>query len=384
MKRQFAAIVVSAVCATAGFAKDERSWTAESMRTFSEKAIASGEVWGLVTEVGDRDGILSAETSGLADIDTKRPMTADTLFWIASMTKPVTGVAVMMLAEQGKLSVDDPVAKYLPEFKELKDAAGLPATITIANCLSHTAGLQELSKDEEKSTGTLAELAAITAKRPVKFPAGTKWVYSQTGINVAARIVEVVSGESYPEYLQKRLFGPLGMKDTTFYPTGEQLARRAIPYEKKDGLLSPAASYFPDGKPSPEKTNYPRANGGLFSTAGDYSKFARMLLRGGELDGHRYLKAETVAMMTKARTVGLDPAFVPGTFYGLACAVIDEPGGATAGLSRGSFGHGGVYGTQAWIDPVKGRYSVLMVQRANFGNGDASELRRLFQDAAAR
>ncbi|RYE38304.1 MAG: serine hydrolase, partial [Hyphomicrobiales bacterium] len=116
----------------------------------------------------------------------------------------------------------------------------------------------------------------------------------------------------------------------------------------------------------------------------DYSRFAQMLLRGGEVDGRRYLTAETVAEMTKARTGELSPAFVQGTFYGLGCAVIRDPGGPTAALNAGSFGHGGVFGTQAWIDPVKGRYYILMVQRSNLGNGDASDLRRFFQDAAAK
>ena len=384
MKRiLFPAILVSMACVAAGFAKEPQP-VAGSMKRFQEEAIRSGEVWGLVTLVGDRDGVLSLEASGVADIATKKPMTTDAIFWIASMSKPVAGVAVMMLAEKGLISVDDPVAKYLPEFKDLKDPDGKDAAITIANCLSHTAGLQELTPAEDLATKDLEGLTAITAKKPTKVAPGTQWVYCQTGIATAARIVEVVSGKTYPEYLQENLFDPLGMKDTTFYQSGEQVARTATSYEKKDGELKPVIPYFLGGRSSTDTTRYPRPSGGLYSTISDYGRFASMLLRGGELDGKRYLKPETIAAMTKIRTGELKYAFVPGTFYGLGCGVIREPGGVTAALSPGSFGHGGAYGTQAWIDPVKGRYSVMMVQRANWGSGDASTLRGMFQDAAAK
>lgn len=383
MKRILFAIVLVAGGVPAGFSK-EPAPVKDHLAKFEAEAIASGEVWGIVTTVGNRDQVLALEAAGVANIETKKPMAADAIFWIASMSKPVAGVAVMMLAEQGLLSVEDPVAKYLPEFKDLKDEQGNEVTITIANCLSHTAGLQELTPAEDTATTNLAELTAITAKKPVKFAPGSKWVYCQTGIATAGRVVEVVTGKSYPDYLQETLFGPLGMKDTTFYPSEEQVARTAISYEKKDGTLKPVIPYFLNGRPATDRTRYPRPSGGLFSTAEDYGRFARMLLRGGELDGKRYLKPETIAEMTKIRTGDLKYAFVPGTYYGLGCAVIRDPDGVTMRLHPGSFGHGGAYGTQAWIDPVRGRYYVMMVQRANSGNGDSSALRGNFQEAAFR
>jgi len=358
----------------------------ESLQPFMD----SGDLAGFVVIVGDHSELRHGETGmrGFANLETRTPMEEDTLFWIASMTKPITATAVMMLAEEGKLSVDDSVAKYLPEFKGLKDADGKEVTITIANCLSHTSGLQEMTAQEDMATTNLEELAHTVVAKPVKFTPGSKWVYCQSGMSIAARIVEVVSGDSFPEFLQKRLFDPLSMKDTTFYPNEEQMKRMAVAYEKKDGKLSPVAPYFLNGRPATDKSRYPRASGGLFSTGADYAQFAQMLLSvamtGEKFRGHHYLKQETLREMTRARTQGLDFAFVPGTFYGLGCGVIQIPGGSTEALSIGSFGHGGAYGTQAWIDPVRGRFSILMVQRANYGSGDASELRKVFQNASAR
>ena len=174
------------------------------------------------------------------------------------------------------------------------------------------------------------------------------------------------------------------MKDTTFYPDEARLARLATSYRRtNEGALEPAELYFLGGKGLLDRNRYPRANGGLFSTAGDYGRFARMILRGGELDGRRYLGEEAVKSMTSVLSGDLRTGFTPGNGWGLGWCVVREPQGVTADLSPGSFGHGGAFGTQAWIDPVKGRACILMVQRANFPNSDASEVRRAFQRAAA-
>ena len=161
-------------------------------------------------------------------------MRPDTIFWIASMTKPITATAVLMLQDEGKLSVDDPVEKYLPEFKDLKTADGKPARVTIRHLLTHTSGMGEISADEARAITNLAGLIPLYVAKPVKFEPGTKWVYCQSGINTAARIVEVVSGMSFDEFVERRLFGPLGMKDTTFYLTEEQLPRLATSYRRTD------------------------------------------------------------------------------------------------------------------------------------------------------
>lgn len=350
----------------------------ERMQAF----VDSKEISGAVTLVADAEKILHLSAVGLSDIEDKTPMATDSIFWIASMTKPVTATAVMMMQDEGKLSVDDPVSKYLPEF------TGDKAAITIKQCLNHTSGLSEVSGEETEQITTLHDLVPVFTAKPLVFPPGSKWQYSQTGINTAARVVEVVSGKAFPEFLEARLFGPLGMKDTSFYPSEAQIARIANAYKRTDdGKLEKSEITFLGGKSIADKERYPRANGGLFSTAGDYVKFAQMVLNGGESGGKRFLKQESVKQMTRVQTGDLASGFVPGSAWGLGWSIVREPQGVTAALSPGSFGHGGLFGTQAWIDPAKKRIYLLLVQRANFtnqGGADGSDLRREFQNAAAK
>lgn len=348
-----------------------------------EEFVKAGEIAGAVTLVADEKNTLHLSAVGMADLETKRPMKTDDVFWIASMTKPVTATAVMMMQEQGKLSVDDPVEKYLPEFSNLKDAAGNKVTITLKQCLTHSSGLSEVSVEETAQAATLAELMPLIVAKPVQFTPGDRWQYCQTGINTAAHVVEVVSNKSFPGFLETHLFGPLGMKDTTFYPDEKLAARLATSYRKADGKLEKVAISFLGGKSLTDKNRYPRANGGLFSTAEDYSKFARMILNGGELDGRRYLKPESVKLMTTVQSGGLQTGFTPGCAWGLGWCVVREPQGVSAALSPGSFGHGGAFGTQAWIDPVKKRVQLLFIQRADLPNSDGSDMRKALHETAA-
>ncbi len=349
-----------------------------------ERHVETGEIAGGLTYVGDREEDIDISHYGYADIVAEKAMARDTIFWIASMTKPITATAIMMLQEEGLLSVDDPVAKYLPEFSELKDADGNDATVTLKQCLSHTSGLSDVSGEESEGVEDLKALMPLIAAKPLRFTPGSKWEYNQASINTAARVVEVVAKKSFPEFLEDRLFGPLGMTDTTFYLSEEQAGRLANSYKREDdGTLKAVPLFFLSGKKPTDRDFYPRANGGLFSTAGDYAKFARMILRGGELDGRRYLKEETVRQMTSPVTGDLQTGFTPGNAWGIGWCVVREPQGVSEALSPGSFGHGGAHGTQAWIDPVKSRFYLLFVQRANFPNSDASDLRRDFQNAAA-
>ncbi|MGA2067747.1 MAG: serine hydrolase domain-containing protein [Thermoguttaceae bacterium] len=352
---------------------------ADALQPFVENHTIAGAV----TLVADRDKILSLETAGYADLAAKKPMRPDSLFWIASMTKPVTATAVLMLRDEGKLSVDDPVAKYLPELANLKTAGGKPAKLTLRHLLTHTSGMGEATPQESRAARTLADLISRYAERPLQFEPGTKWQYCQSGINSLGRIVEVVSGQSFPEFLQRRLFDPLAMKDTTFYPTREQMARLAKSYQAADGKLAETTIFILDGHDPAARDRYPAANGGLFSTARDYGRFCRMLLNQGTLGGRRYLKPESVKLMSTIQTGDLKTGFTEGNGWGLGCCVVRKPQGATAVLSPGTFGHGGAYGTQAWIDPARQAIYVLMVQRSNFPNADASDVRRAFQEAAA-
>lgn len=382
MKRSLTAALLA--LALPAIARETPAALQAALDSFAAKQIDDKEVAGVTTEVGDKEGVLATATAGFANIANAEKLSPGHLFWIASMSKPVCGTAMMMAVEKGLVSLSDPVSKYLPEFKQLIGADGKPATITIENCLAHTSGLQDISNEENAAITTLAELTALVVKKPLKFEPGTKWVYCQSGINTAARVIEVVSGKSYPDYLQANLFGPLGMKDTTFNLTEAQVKRLAVSYATtKEGFRAQPVKIF-YGKPPTSTDRFPSAAGGLFSTARDYGRFARMILNGGELDGKRYLRAESIAEMTRSHTGDLKAGFVPGSNYGLGWIRVAEPVGVTAPLSAGSFGHGGAYGTQAWIDPVKDRYMVMLVQVTNFNNGDASGTRRQFQAAAAK
>jgi CubicO group peptidase (beta-lactamase class C family) len=352
--------------------------------------VAKDEIAGAVTIVVTKDKLLHLASTGMADIASKRAMTPDALFWIASMTKPITGTAVLMLQDEGKLNVADPVAKYLPEFANLKTPSGKPANLTITQLLTHTSGLGEAGGEGAKNARTLADLVPLWLATPMQYEPGAKWKYTQSGINAAARIVEVVSGMTFDAFVQKRLFDPLGMKDTTFYPSDAQRARLATAYAKnKDGTLEavpPRADFGTRGQP-------PRGNGGLYSTAPDYARFCQMLLGGGTLDGRRILSADAMKFLSTPQTGDLPTGFFQNdTFgqrgknygWGIGTSILRTPHeGVAAMLSPGTFGHGGAWGTQAWCDPVRGVAFVMMVQHANFPNSDASIVRGAFQQAAA-
>jgi CubicO group peptidase (beta-lactamase class C family) len=348
-----------------------------------DEEITKHEIVGGLVQTGNRDGVMRQEMSGLADMETNRAIQADDLFWIASMTKPITGTAVMMLHERGKLNIHNPVAKYLPEFADLKDAQGKHMIITIAQCMQHSSGLSDVPRGADADFENLADLTKHVVTLPVNFPPDQKWSYCQSGINTAARVVEVVSGKSFEAFVAEELFQPLGMKDTTFSPSAEQMKRLCKAYQKSSVTEWKKASLnFLLGEPGANKKRYPRANGGLFSTAADYGRFARMILRGGELDGRRYLNEETVREMTRVHTGDLATGFTPGNGWGIGWCVIRKPQGVTAILSPGSHGHGGAFGTQCWIDPVKQRYFLFLVQRSDFANADGSATRQSLQEKA--
>ena len=357
-----------------------------------EQMIAQNEIAGAVTMVVSKGKVLHLECTGYADIASQRPMTPETLFWIASMTKPVTGAAILMLQDAGKLKVSDPVAKYLPEFAELKTPSGKPANITITQILTHTSGLGEASGPAARQAKTLADLVPIWMAAPMQFEPGEKWQYCQSGMNAAGRIVEVVSGMTFDAFLQKRLFNPLGMKRTTFYLNDDHPAALVTAYarNKDTGVLEPVPprpEYGPRDRP-------PQGNGGLYSTAPDYARFCQMLLNGGKLGGRRYLSANAIRFLSTPQTGELPTGFFQSeTFgghgrnygWGIGTCVLRTPHeGVAALLSPGTYGHGGAWGTQAWIDPLRGAAFILMVQRSNFPNSDASEVRRAFQEAAIR
>jgi CubicO group peptidase (beta-lactamase class C family) len=368
-----------------------------SVRAAMQTFVDRGDIAGAVTVVGRHDAVLSFEAVGQADVGAHQLMTNDTVFRIASMTKPVTAIGIMMLVDEGKLSVDDPVEKHLPEFRGQMLVAGRdPAAgtvtlkkpsrpITVRDLLTHTSGLPNwpagLADLYTKRNRSLAEGILAMSQRPLDFEPGSKWAYCNTGIDTLGRIIEVVSGRPYEEFLSDRVFSPLSMTDTTFYPSAGQLARLAVNYSKKDGRLVPGRNPIID---LPAKGGrYPVPAGGLFSTGGDLAKLYQMMLSRGTRGNVRLLSEKSVAEMTRLQTGDLKTGFVDGMGWGLGWGVVREPKGVTAPLSPGSYGHGGAFGTQAWLDPAKDLFMVLLIQRTDIGNSDGSAIRGEFQKLAA-
>jgi len=234
-------------------------------------------------------------------------------------------------------------------------------------------------------TVPLAEMCVRYAGKPLVTEPGAKWAYNNNAINLLGRIIEVASGKDYADFMQERLFDPLGMENTTFWPNLDHLDVLAKPYskDKESGALVEAKNTrFSTPLHDPKRTPFPA--GGLYSCARDLGQLYQMLLNEGELDGKRFLKAATLKQMT-ANQLGDLPkvSFAPGMRMGLGFHVVGEPKEVTENLSPGTYGHGGAFGTQAWIDPVKKRAYVLLIQRTDLKNSDQSEIRREFQKAAS-
>jgi CubicO group peptidase (beta-lactamase class C family) len=364
-----------------------------TLKTEFQSYVDRHQTSGTVTLVARKGKILSLEAVGWQDMESKVPMKVDSIFQIASMTKPVTALGILMLEEEGKLAIEDPVEKHLPEFRgqqliTKKEGStitlGKPARlITIRDLLTHTSGLKGgqgpgLGDLYAKRNHTLAEATIAISQWPLEYEPGTKWSYCNTGIDTLGRIIEVCSGQTYEAFLKERLFKPLGMKDTFFYPNEAQKARVAVLYKKdKDGLAK-SDNFLGDAVGG----RFPLPAGGMFSTAPDMVKLYQMLLNKGTADGHRYLKEETLTKMTRNHTGDLRAGFTDGIQMGLGFQLVGTPTGITEQLSVGTYGHGGAFGTQGWIDPKKEMIFVLMVQRSGFPNGDASDLRKSLQSIA--
>ena len=364
------------------FALAQTTASLDSIPARMHDMIVANEVPGAVTVVATRDSVLRMDAQGWADPEHKSFMRVDSIFWIASMSKPITAIAVLMLMEDGKLSLDDPIAKYVPELAGLKTADGKTPRITLRHLLTHTSGMGEATDEESKTARTLSDLIPAFASKPLAFEAGSKWQYSQSGILTLGRIIEIVSGVPFEVFLRNHIFDPLGMKDTTFYLSEAQMPRWVTPARRENEQLVPAEIGLLNGHPPTWRGHYPASNAGLFSTAPDYTRLAQMLLNGGALDGRRYLTVDSVHMMSTVQTGDLVTGFTPGNGWGLGVGIVRQPQGVTAMLSPGTFGHGGGYGTQFWIDMKRGVTLIMMIQRSNFKNADESPVRLAFQKAA--
>jgi CubicO group peptidase (beta-lactamase class C family) len=354
-------------------------------------------VAGAVTLVAYGNDIVEFDASGMADIEAGRPMQKDTIFQIMSMTKPVTAIGIMMLAEEGKLSLRDSVEQYLPEFKDERVATtvGPDATrlalperpITIRDLMTHTAGIVDAAPASmhdypQQMNMPLADVVRELAKQPLLFQPGTKWSYSSPGIEILGRVIEVCSGQKYEDFIAERILKPLGMNDTFFFPPADKVDRIAMVYAQKDGRLVRAPATILGGDPSRHRQGavFSAPGWGLYSTAADLFRLYGMMLNDGVLDGRRYLSPFSVHLMTEVQTTGIHPVgWMRGSGYGLAWEVVQDPMGELDGHSIGSYGHGGAFGTQGWIDPNNHLISILLIQRSD---GGTDTLHRIFQNMA--
>ena len=365
--------------------------------TAMQRHIDSGRIQGAVTAVARRGKVVHFETHGLMDVDSHRAMEADAIFRMASSTKPILGVATLMLVEEGLLRPRDPVSKYIPEFKAMQVAVLnepqdqdispvrvnrrdppahrlVPANreITIHDLLTHTSGLASgglgsaLSKRPRRdSNATLATEVPKYAQYVLDFQPGSRWSYSPgVGLNVVARIVEIVSGTAFNHFVHDRIFEPLGMQDTHFNVPDHKTSRRVVIRNRSNWSRRPPTTFF-------------SASGGLSSTAEDYLRFEQMLVGGGQLFGRQLLSPRTVRMLGSNHLGDLYRSFSRnqnGMGYGYTVAVVIDPIIAGSRRSAGAFGWGGAFGTQSCTDPVEELAAVLMLQQPyspaqyDFGN----------------
>lgn len=345
-----------------------------------QRFVDEGQIAGAVTLLGHKGKVVHLGAVGLVDIESQKEMRPFKLFSIASMTKPITATAVMILQDEGKLNVDDKISRYLPAFKDVKLRDGNPPAreITIRDAITHTSGIVGSQIFDASLEATVDEIAA----RPLAFQPGSKWQYSPS-LTIAGRIVEIVAEQPFEEFVQERIFKPLEMNNTTFFPDEKQLRQIATIYEMsedKQSLVAIKKNRIAD----PSSVKAPNPSGGLFSTARDMFRFYQMVLNGGQFrNGPRVLSKEAVENMTSRQTGNLETGFTPGNCWGLGWCIVRQPQGVTETLSSGTFGHGGYFGTQGWVDPKTKTIHVLLIQRNDLGNSDASEIRKTLHETAS-
>ena len=363
----------------------------QRLKSWTHQVVDAGELSGMVTLVTRHGKLVYSDVYGLQDIATRKPMSADTIFRVFSMTKPITGTAMMILYEEGKWLPDEPLSKYIPEFANLKVFAGIDAQgkpileapvhpPTVGELLTHSAGftygtftdtpLDKLVRESNPlGSGSLKEMIQKLAALPLAYQPGTKWMYSLS-VDVQGYLVEKLSGKSLPDFMRERIFTPLGMKDTAFNVPPEKMSRLATVYESalKDGKLVPQ----PHANGVNTVPGLPSGGGGLYSTAGDYLRFAQMLANGGSLGDVRILGPKTVEVM---RTNHLAPNLRTGEFaigfqrmragfgFGYDVAVFDDPALIGVPVGKGTFLWDGAAATFFWVDPTNDIVFVGMIQR---------------------
>jgi methyl acetate hydrolase len=407
MSRRAAGVIFTMVIVVAGLADTasaQNSPAGAALDTSLRGAVERKDVPGVVALITDRDRVLYQSAFGVADVSTGRPLTADALFRIASMTKPVTSVALMQLVEQGRIGLDDPAEKYLPELVGLKVISSFDATTgayqvrpasrapTVTHFLTHTSGLaypftSAIWRDFKPRAGETYPFGG-----PLLFDPGERWHYS-TSIDVVGRLVEVVSGQKLEDYFREHIFVPLKMNDTS-YNVPEAKGPRLVAQQQRAGEHMDGAIELQ--KPQPPLTvAMPIGGGGLASTADDYGRFVRMLLNGGTLDGARVLKAETVALMGQNHIGAVSvpalksalPRSADFTFiadgrdkWGIGFLITADQ--VPGKRSPGSLSWGGINNTYFWIDPTRGIAGVIMMQYLPFADAKALAVYDAFERGA--
>ncbi|MDZ7639745.1 MAG: serine hydrolase domain-containing protein [Bryobacterales bacterium] len=347
-----------------------------------------------------KDGkVAHFEAVGYADIEANKPMRTDSIFQIMSMTKPITGIGIMLLMEEGKLSVTDPVERHLPEFrnqwmvservgKEQMTLVRPSRPITILDLLTHTSGManfmpEGMSDFMQTMDRPLNEAVTAYAQVPLQFQPGTQWMYSNMGIDTLGRIIEVASGMKYEDFLKQRLFDPLGMKDSFFYPPADKRERIAMVYRLEQGKWVKAGAGILGGDPAKYRpgAKYPGPSFGLFSTAEDLAMVTQMMLNGGTLNGKRILSPATVKMMTTVQNGHMEPSgHNAGQGFGLAWTVAKDQRFEVVLRPKGTYGHGGAFGTDYWVDPEHRLIGIFLIQVTG---GNRFEERALSQMAVS-
>lgn len=388
--RRFLLVLLFALSTWPGHAADLETLSAlgfseerlDRIRRVLRDHVDQERIAGVVALLARRGKVAFFESYGERDLERAEPMTDDTIFRIASMSKPITSVAVLMLYEQGHFLLDDPVSLHLPELGALEvaveqdtaaDLETVPARreMTIQDLLRHTSGLTYgffsasrvdqlyLERGVLSRDATVAETVSKLAALPLKHQPGSTWEYS-ISVDVLGRLVEVVSGLPFDRFLEEQIFTPLGMDDTGFHVPKSALPRVAVNYQWKDEQLVPAEVNPVESFEVP--TTYFSGGGGLVSTAADYYRFCQMLLNGGELGGRRLLGRKTVEWMTSDHLGEIEFAQRPGYGFGLGFAIRTDVGLAVVPGSLGEFNWGGAYGTSFWIDPAEDFIGIFMIQ----------------------
>jgi CubicO group peptidase (beta-lactamase class C family) len=363
-----------------------------------QRRIDAGDLAGAVTVVARKGKVAYVDARGVMDLESRQPMSPATMFRIASMTKPVIGVAIMMLIEEGKLRLNDPVSRYIPEFRGMKvgpgqaggehaadprsDRIAADREITLKDLLTHVSGLGsgpiglgDITKVARKDGETLADYIPRLGSSRLEFQPGSRWRYSPgAGFETLGRVIEIASGMPLDRFFRTRIFDPLGMNDITFWPTDAQWPHVATVYERPSNRLMKVT--MPNDTMS--RNVYFRGSGGLYSTGIDYIPLGIMLANGGELNGRRLLGRKTVEMMTAAHVPDTLPGRPAGEGFGLSVRVVTNHAVRGTLLSDGTYGWSGAQGTHFFVDPKEQLTAVLMVQTS------IAEMSRQFEDLVAQ